>query len=88
MEGDIVSWASRVPFSKPLDFADALRPFCLRLLAEPNPDYPEPEDNIVIIYQIEDEAPGAIQIGLASQESASPELRIQEFRDLPFSWEF
>jgi len=40
----------------------------------------------VIIYQEQDEASGALQIGFDSPVSPDREIIIEQFLDLPFTW--
>lgn len=85
-EGDVIIWGMVGNWTDPHKFAEALLPFWEELLVTPHEDYPEPEYNIVIIYQVRDESAGSIQIGFDDAESEARELIVQRFDGLPFSW--
>ena len=85
-DGDLLIWGMVGNWAKPRVFAEVLRPFWMELLSEPHKDYPEPEYKIVIIYQEEGHAAGALQIGFDNPESPDRTLLIDEFPNLPFTW--
>ena len=86
-QGDLVLWGTVGNWTKPVEFAEALRPFWEQLLDEKNKACQRDSSRVVAIYENEQsDERGAIEIGWNDSESEERTLEIKHIDSLPFTW--